>query len=214
MRKILTAILAAMLCSFSLLAFAAEKTQDAPAAAQTQQAEQTQQTEQVKQSQQAEESAGEKQDGLLEDPVEKITPEEMQRRLQKEKGDILYLNNDGEVLVYHGTAKDKGLRKRIAAAAPNGTLLRLYTNDKDTFKQMYKRLQSYEGGSRELGKYKVVTDKELEKTLADGTVVYRFWFMKVQKEQTRTVGIPIGIGIGWGGHHHRHGPWFGVGPWW
>lgn len=196
MRKIPAIILAALLCSLSLGAWAAEKAAPpAAAAAQTQE-------------------APDKEQNILTDPTEKITVSEMQRRLEEEQGDILYLNNDEEVLVYRGLVKDKGLRKRIAAAAPNGTLLRLYTNNKDTFKQMYKRLQSYEGGSSELGKYKVITDKELDKTLANGVTVHRFWFMKVQKEQTRTIGIPIGIGIGWGGHHHHHGPWFGVGPWW
>lgn len=194
MRKLMAVILAALLCGLSLSAWAAEEAAaTAPAAAQTEAADSAK--------------------NILTDPIEKITVEEMQRRLASEQGDILYLNSDEEVFVYCGITKDKGLRKRIAAAAPNGTLLRLYTNNKDTFRQMYKRLQSYQGGSSVLGKYKVITDRELDKTLENGVTVYRFWFMKVQKEQTRTIGIPIGIGIGWGGHYH-HGPWFGLGPWW
>lgn len=196
MRKLTATILAALLCGLSLSARAAEEAAaPAGAAAQTEAAA----------------PAGAQ--NILIEPIEKITLDEMQRRLATEQGDILYLNNDEEVFVYCGIIKDKGLRKRIAATAPNGTLLRLFTNNKATFKQMYRRLQSYQGGSTALGKYKVITDKELDKTLANGVTVHRFWFMKVQKEQTRTIGIPIGIGIGWGGYYH-HGPWFGVEPWW
>lgn len=137
----------------------------------------------------------------------------MEQRLATEEGDILYIDADGQITVYYDVASDKGLRARIAASAPLGATLRLYTNNKATFQQMYKRLQDYQQGSRDLGAYRILTDKELNKVLPNGVIVYRCWFMRVPKEKSSSSGIGIGIGIGIGGHHHD-GPYIGIGPWW
>ncbi len=142
----------------------------------------------------------------------------MAQRLAEEDGDVLYVDADGSVTVYYDSAADKGLRTRIAAGAPLGVTLRLYTNNKDTFLHMYKTLQKLQGGSKELGAYRILTDRELNKVLKNGTEVYRCWFMRVPKEKGWSGGgLGIGLGFGFGGghhYHHHHGPFFGIGPWW
>lgn len=139
---------------------------------------------------------------------EKITAAEMNQQLQT-LSTALYLQlSEEEVLVYEDTAKNRSLRKQLILNAPKDKILRLYTNDKKTFQQMSKMLKNYEDDNIDLGGYKIMTDIDLSKTLADGTTIYRFWFMKMQREK-RDSRVPIGIGIGIGGGHHH--PWIGIG---
>lgn len=143
-------------------------------------------------------------------PAETITLDEMNTRLNEGKGTDLYLKlADDKVAVYQNAGKDRSLRKQIVATAPNSDMLKLYTNDKNTFKQMSKMLRDYEDGNKNFNGYYVITDVDLEKTVSDTITIYRFWFMKLEKEK-HDRNIPIGIGIGIGGGHH-HGPWIGIG---
>ncbi len=143
-------------------------------------------------------------------PSETITLAEMNARLNAGQGMDLYLKlADDKVAVYQNTAKDRSLRKQIVVTAPNSDMLRLYTNDKNTFKQMSKMLRDYEDGNKNFDGYHVITDVDLEKEVSDKITIYRFWFMKLEKEK-HSRRVPIGIGIGIGGGHH-HGPWIGIG---
>lgn len=139
---------------------------------------------------------------------EKITAAEMDKQLQTASAALYLKLNEDKVLVYQDTAKNRSLRKQLILNAPKDKILRLYTNDEKTFKQMSKMLRDYEQDNVDLGGYKVMTDVDLTKNLADGTTIYRFWFMKMQREK-RDSRIPIGIGIGIGGGHHH--PWIGIG---
>ncbi len=143
-------------------------------------------------------------------PAETITLAEMNNRLNRGEGTDLYLKlADDEVAVYKNAGKDRLLRRQIVLTAPNSDMLRLYTNDKNTFRQMSKLLRDYEEGSKNFNGYYVITDVDPEKEVSDKITIYRFWFMKLEKEK-HSRRVPIGIGIGIGGGHH-HGPWIGIG---
>lgn len=152
----------------------------------------------------------------LEQPIEIITVEEMESRLQDgNKEDILYVKVDKEqVEVYHNTTKDRGLRRQIAITAPEDEMLRLYTNNRETYRQMSKLLYDYEDSRKSFNGYRIIADVETPKKLKNGEKIYRFWFMKVEKSaagrDNSRMPIDIGIGIGIGGGHH-HGPWIGIG---
>lgn len=143
-------------------------------------------------------------------PAETITLAEMNQRLNRGEGTDLYLKlADDKVAVYQNVGKDRSLRRQIALTAPNNDMLRLYTNDKNTFRQMSKLLRDYEEGNKNINGYYVITDVDPEKEISKKVTIYRFWFMKLEKEK-HSRRIPIGIGIGIGGGHHR-GPWIGIG---
>ncbi len=145
------------------------------------------------------------------DITETITVAEMDARLANTPADALYMKiGDDEVFVYNGIAKSRSLRKQIILTAPNSNMLKLYTNDKETFRQMSKMLQNYEEDGKSFDGYRVITDVDNEKVLSDKITVYRFWFMKVEKGKNSGGRYPIGIGRGIGGGL-LHGPWFWVG---
>ena len=145
---------------------------------------------------------------------ETITVNEMNERLQAASDeDLLYVKiRDDRVEVYQGLASDRSLRKQLIIALPPTEMLRLYTKNKETFEQMQKMLSDYERDNTNFNGYKIITDKDNPRKLADGTKIYRCWFMKIAREKASRRGhdFPIGIGIGIGGGHH-HGPWIGVG---
>ena len=145
-----------------------------------------------------------------------ITVEEMEQQLQtvSTSEDLLYIKlKDERVEVYQGLAKDRSLRKQLIISLPNTEMLRLYTTNKATYQQMSRMLLDYEEDNYNFDGYKIITDVDQPRTLANGTKIYRFWFMKIQREKAsrRGASFPIGIGIGIGGGHHHHGPWIGVG---
>lgn len=148
-------------------------------------------------------------------PVETITAEEMTTRLKTGSSeDILYVKiKDDRVEVYKELASNRSWRKQLIIALPNTEMLRLYTTNKATFEQMNKMLSDYEKDNTNFNGYKIITDKDNPQKLDNGAKIYRFWFMKIEREKASRRsgwGFPIGIGIGIGGHHH-HGPWIGVG---
>lgn len=143
-------------------------------------------------------------------PAETISLAEMNERLNRGEGTDLYLKlADDQVAVYQNAGKDRSLWKQIILTAPNSDMLRLYTNDKNTFRQMSKMLRDYEDGNKNFNGYYVITDVDPAKEISDNITIYRFWFMKLEKEK-HSRRTPIGIGIGIGGGHH-HGPWIGIG---
>lgn len=148
-------------------------------------------------------------------PAATMTVEEMERRWPEQDSaeDLLYVKiKDDQVELYEGLAKNRSLRKQLILQLPNAEMLRLYTLNKATYEQMSKMLLDYENNNTNFNGYKIITDKDLPRKLDDGTQVYRFWFMKIEREKAsrRSWNVPIGIGIGIGGHRH-HGPWIGVG---
>lgn len=143
-------------------------------------------------------------------PNETITLNEMNERLNRGESTDLYLKlADDQVAVYQNVGKDRSLRRQIVLTTPNSDMLKLYTNDKNTFKQMSKLLRDYEEGNKNFNGYYVITDVDPQKEISDKITIYRFWFMKLEKEKHNRR-VPIGIGIGIGGGHHR-GPWIGIG---
>ena len=144
-----------------------------------------------------------------------ITVEEMEQQLQSgsTSEDLLYIKlKDEQVEVYQDLAKDRSLRKQLIISLPNTEMPRLYTTNKATYQQMSRMLLDYEEDNYNFDGYKIITDVDQPRTLENGTKVYRFWFMKMQREKSSRRGgtFPIGIGIGIGGGHH-HGPWIGIG---
>lgn len=138
-----------------------------------------------------------------------ITAAEMEKRLNENADAALYLQLDEDkALVYQNTASDRSLRKQLILNAPTDKINRLYTNDKETFKQMTKMLKDYEESNADFGGYRIMTDTDLTKSTDDGVKIYRFWFMKLAREEHESR-LPIGIGIGIGGGHNR--PWIGIG---
>lgn len=148
-------------------------------------------------------------------PLEIITVEEMEQRFATAEGDLLYVKlKDERVEVYEGLAENRSLRKQLILALPPTEMLRLYTTQKETYRQMSRMLLDYEEDNYNFDGYKIITDVDAPKKLENGIQVYRFWFMKIRREKAsrRGASFPIGIGIGIGHHrHHRHGPWIGVG---
>lgn len=185
MRKFILSIICILLCSLSLSGYAADKKQE-----------------------------------LADDefkPLETITFDEMNTRLKAgNNDDILYVKiKDDRVEVYKDLATNRSWRKQLILNLPNTEMLRLYTTNKATFEQMNKMLSDYERANTNFNGYKIITDKDNPQKLENGDKVYRFWFMKIEREKASrrgSWGFPIGIGIGIGGHHHHHGgPWIGVG---
>ena len=150
------------------------------------------------------------------EPVAIITMEEMEQRCQNTSTseDLLYVKlKEEQVEVYEGLCKNRSLRKQLIIALPNTEMLRLYTTNKATYEQMSRMLLDSEEDNYNFNGYKIITDVDQPRTLENGTKIYRFWFMKIQREKAsrRGASFPIGIGIGIGGGHHHHGPWIGVG---
>ena len=150
------------------------------------------------------------------EPVAIITMEEMEQRCQNTSTseDLLYVKlKEEQVEVYEGLSKNRSLRKHLIISLPNTEMLRLYTTNKATYEQMSRMLLDYEEDNYNFNGYKIITDVDQPRTLENGTKIYRFWFMKIQREKAsrRSASFPIGIGIGIGGGHHHHGPWIGVG---
>lgn len=152
------------------------------------------------------------------EPVDVITVEAMEEQLQAgdDLQDLLYIKrkkgDEDIVEIYEGLAKNRSWRKQVILKLPTTEMLRFYTLNKETYEQMSKMLLDYEADNTNLNGYKIITDVDNPRKMSDGKQVYRFWFMKIQREKSsrRGVNFPIGIGIGIGGHHH-HGPWIGVG---
>lgn len=185
MRKFIFLILCILLCSLSVSSYGAEKQTDIT-------------------------------DAELK-PIATITVEEMNHKLKTgNSDDILYVKvKDDRVEVYEGLATNRSWRKQLVLTLPNTEMLRLYTKNKATFEQINKMLSDYERANTNFNGYKIITDKDNPQKLENGDKVYRFWFMKIEREKASRRsgwGFPIGIGIGIGGHHHHHGgPWIGVG---
>lgn len=148
-------------------------------------------------------------------PTATITAAQMEQRWLElpVSEDVLYVKlGEDRIDVYEGLAASRSLRKQLILQLPVTEMLRLYTTNKAAYEQMSKMLLDYEGDNTNFNGYRIITDKDNPKTLDNGVKVYRFWFMKVQREKASRSGwgFPIGIGIGIGGGHH-HGPWIGVG---
>lgn len=149
-------------------------------------------------------------------PLEIITVDIMNERLKEGNTDeLLFIKiNDNRVEVYKDITKDRSLRKQIIITMPNAEMLRCYTNNKAVYEQMSKMLLDYEESNINFNGYKVITDKDTPQKLENNNKIYRFWFMKIEREKTsRRSGLPINIGIGIGGHRHHHngGPFIGIG---
>ena len=119
-------------------------------------------------------------------PIAIITVAEMEQQLKTKEisEDLLYIKlKDEQVEVYEGLAKNRSLRKQLIINLPNTEMLRLYTTNKATYEQMSRMLLDYEEDNYNFNGYKIITDVDQPRTLENGTKVYRFWFMKMQREK-------------------------------
>ena len=87
---------------------------------------------------------------------------------------------------------------------------RAFTNNEEIYNYLVKFIQSREESGRKYYGYRITGGIEENETADNGTVIYKFWFMKLDEDTDNGMHIPIGIGIGIGGGHH-HGPWVGIG---
>lgn len=158
----------------------------------------------------------------IDQPVETITVEEMERRLKNDpNNDVLFVKTDKNTVdVYKGTANDRSLRKQIVFSTPVENMIRLYTTNKATASQISRMLEDYEDDNANINNYRVIMDIDKAIKLENGNTIYKIWFMKVTREQKvrRKSGggwnFPIGIGIGigtWGHHHFGVDPYIGIG---
>lgn len=159
--------------------------------------------------------------------VGEVTKEEMEARLHSDTSDdLLYMLGASEkIMTFRYLADDRASCKQIVFASPVETVIQFYTNDKKTWKQMYKTLHAYAGEWNLVDGYKVVADKHLVAKLDNKKAIYRIWFKKVKPDNraVRVVGYPtpypyyydypVRVGLYWNhwrhygpGHHYRTGP--------
>lgn len=117
---------------------------------------------------------------------------------------------EGKYFAYPIDVKDNDTRRDLFKKAPAERVNHLLTNNEEIYKYLTEFIAKREKSGRKYYGYRITGGVEENTQLADGTTVYKFWFMKLDGSSGDTR-IPIGIGIGIGGGHHRHGPWFGIG---
>lgn len=148
-----------------------------------------------------------------------ITAKEMENRLNSDDiDDRLYLKySDDKVLSFTDLGEDRASCRQILYASPKNTILQFYTNDKKSAKQMLKTLKDYGGEWKLVDGYRVVSDKRPDVKLANGKVIYRFWFKKVKPDNraVRIVGdyypypyYGYPVDFYWHPWYYRHG-WYG-----
>lgn len=140
-----------------------------------------------------------------------IDKEAMNTELQKCTNDKCYLElEENKYIAYVIDTKDDDTRRDLFKKAPAERVNHLYTNNEEIYNYLIKFIQSREESGRKYYGYRITGGIEENETAANGTVIYKFWFMKLDEDTDNSMHIPIGIGIGIGGGHH-HGPWVGIG---
>lgn len=140
-----------------------------------------------------------------------IDKEAMNSELQQGTNNKCYLElEENKYIAYVIDTKDDDTRRDLFKKAPAERVNHLYTNNEEIYNYLVKFIQSREESGRKYYGYRITGGIEENETAANGTVIYKFWFMKLDEDTDNGMHIPIGIGIGIGGGHH-HGPWIGVG---
>lgn len=140
-----------------------------------------------------------------------LTAEDVQQQMQQGINNNCYLEiEEGKFIAYNIDTKDDDTRRDMFKKAPAERVNHLYTNNEEIYNYLVKFIQSREKSGRKYYGYRITGGIEENETADNGTVIYKFWFMKLDEDTDNGMHIPIGIGIGIGGGHH-HGPWIGIG---
>ena len=140
-----------------------------------------------------------------------LDAEDVEQALLAGVNDNCYLEiEEGKYIAYKIDVKDDDTRRDLFKKAPAERVNHLYTNNEEIYNYLVKFIQSREESGRKYYGYRITGGIEENETAANGTVIYKFWFMKLDEDTDNGMHIPIGIGIGIGGGHH-HGPWVGIG---
>ena len=140
-----------------------------------------------------------------------IDKEAMNSEIQQGTNNKCYLElEENKYIAYVIDTKDDDTRRDLFKKAPAERVNHLYTNNEEIYNYLVKFIQSREESGRKYYGYRITGGIEENETAANGTVIYKFWFMKLDEDTDNGMHIPIGIGIGIGGGHH-HGPWVGIG---
>lgn len=140
-----------------------------------------------------------------------IDKEAMNSELQQGTNNKCYLElEENKYIAYVIDTKDDDTHRDLFKKAPAERVNHLYTNNEEIYNYLVKFIQSREESGRKYYGYRITGGIEENETADNGTVIYKFWFMKLDEDTDNGMHIPIGIGIGIGGGHH-HGPWVGIG---
>lgn len=140
-----------------------------------------------------------------------LTAEDVQQQMQQGINNNCYLEiEEGKFIAYNIDTKDDDTRRDMFKKAPSERVNHLQTNNEEIYNYLTKFIQSREKSGRKYYGYRITGGIEENETADNGTVIYKFWFMKLDEDTDNGMHIPIGIGIGIGGGHH-HGPWVGIG---
>lgn len=140
-----------------------------------------------------------------------IGKEAMNSELQQDTNNKCYLElEESKYIAYIIDTKNDNTRRDLFKKAPAERVNHLYTNNEEIYNYLVKFIQSREKSGCKYYGYRITGGIEENETAANGTVIYKFWFMKLDENTDKGTHIPIGIGIGLGSGHH-HGPWVGIG---
>lgn len=140
-----------------------------------------------------------------------LNADDVQQQMQQGINNYCYLEiEDDKYIAYNIDVKDDDTRRDLFKKAPAERVNHLLTNNEDIYNYLTKFIQNREKSGRKYYGYRITGGIEENAALADGSTVYKFWFMKLDEDEGGGFRMPIGIGIGIGGGHH-HGPWVGIG---
>jgi len=122
------------------------------------------------------------------EPSVQITSDQMKEDLALECANNVYVRgqNDEKVLAYSETKDAESLAKLIALNMPSDEVTFIYTSDRQTYKNLYRRFRYYAGRNYDFNGYRLITGKEGEKEIG-GLPVYRIWVMKVVRPKEPVV---------------------------
>jgi len=122
------------------------------------------------------------------EPSIQITSEQMKEELALECANNVYVKgqNEEKVSVYSETKDAESMAKLIALNMPADEVTFIYTSDRKTYKNLYRRFRYYAGRNYDFNGYRLITGKEGEKEIG-GLPVYRIWVMKVVRPKEAAV---------------------------
>lgn len=112
-----------------------------------------------------------------------IDKEAMNSELQQGTNNKCYLELEkNKYIVYVIDTKDDDTRRDLFKKAPAERVNHLYTNNEEIYNYLVKFIQSREESGRKYYGYRITGGIEENETAANGTVIYKFWFMKLDED--------------------------------
>ncbi len=137
-----------------------------------------------------------------------LNSEKVREEMQKGVNNNCYLEiEEDKFIAYKIDTEDEGTRRDLFKKAPAERVNHLLTNNENIYKHLTEFIASRDKSGRKYYGYRITGGIEENAQLPDGSIIYKFWFMKLDESSGRT-DIPVDIGIGIGRHH---GPWVGIG---